>query len=294
MSKLMERIASNGNSHKDDEPRVGYEVIDRERALFYLQFNTDNRKVIRAEVKRISSDLLAGRHKPRVAEIRITADGRCIQGQHTLLAVVDTGVATVCTVHHNASDDEWGVLDTGTKRTVGQTLTRMGLPHGPALGTLTRKTMVWRVCGSPPVDGTAWEFNSTLTHSQLVEYAQEHADELLPHIRSSIPRSKKMPLMPRLWIAAVSVLLEDADPQLGSLFMAQLFDEAQADAMPLLLRKRLSTIAMRSRHQRPGSVVLVAMTVKAFNAWVAGREIKTLAWRPSEEFPQITIPEGVN
>jgi hypothetical protein len=298
MSKLIRRKSStNGNGTPTPrlEPTVAYEVIDREKALELLQFNTNNRRVQKPEVARIADDLVAGRFLPRVADIRVSANGVLLDGQHTLLAIVETGVSATCTVHRNASESEWSVIDAGTKRTVGQSLARMGHPNAADLGTTARCVLVWRTTGFPSVASDGRVFSRTLTNSRIIEYADNHADELLPFIRQAQRRISDKPLLPRCWVAALTVALSDADAELGNAFLEQVFGEAdEADTMALLLRERLSSIAMKSREHRPGTAVLLAMSIKAFNAWVSGREIKTLMWRPNEDFPQITIPEGVN
>lgn len=296
MSKLIKkRAAANGRSVGGKHPTVGYELIDREAALELLKFNTNNRKVQKPEVARIADDLVSGRFLPRVADVRVSASGVLLDGQHTLYAIVETGVAAICTVHRNASDSEWSVIDSGTKRTVGQSLARMGHPNATDLGTLAHYVLVQRETGYPSVAADGRVFSRGLTSSRILQYADQHAEELLPYIRQAQRRTHDNPLLPRCWAAAMAITLSDCHHELGSLFMEQVFGEVEpADEMPTLLRERLRSIAMKSREHRPGTAVLLAMVIKAFNAWVSGRQIKTLMWRPNEEFPQIIIPEGVN
>jgi len=269
-------------------------MVGRERALELLEFNTDNRNVQRIEVRRMVSDMHSGRFQPRVSDVRVSSTGVLLDGQHTLLAVVESGLPAWLTVHLNASDGEWSVIDSGTKRTVAQALGRMGYPQARNLAAVAKAVMVWRETGYPGVSGAGAQTEYGLSRSIIIEFADANAEELLPHVRRAVVRSKKMPLMPATWIAALSVALSDADRDLGDSFMAQLFGEVEAvGVMPLRLRERLSIIAMRSADHRPGSAVLLGMSIKAFNAWVSGREIRKLSWGPRQDFPQITIPEGV-
>lgn len=293
-SLLKKRVTSNGGV-SPAEPTVGYELIDREAALNLLQYNTNNRKVQKPEVERIAGDLQSGRFVDRVADVRVSTSGVLLDGQHTLLAIVESGVPAICTVHRNAQEQEWSVIDSGTKRTVGQSLSRMGHPNAADLGTLAHYVLVQRSTGYPAVAADGRVFSRTLSSSRIIEYADSHVEELLPYIRQAQRRVKDKPFMPRCWVAAMAVALSDSHDDLGPLFMEQVFGETEtSDAMPTLLRERLSAIAMKSREHRPGVAVLLAMYIKAFNAYVSGREIKTLKWAPHEEFPQITIPEGVN
>lgn len=293
-SLLKKRTATNGGAVAV-QPTVAYELIDREAALSLLQYNTNNRKVQKAEVARIADDLKSGRFLDRVADIRVSSSGVLLDGQHTLLAIVDSGIPAICTVHRNAQEAEWSVIDSGTKRTVGQSLSRMGHPNAADLGTLGHYVLVQRATGYPAVAADGRLYSRTLSSSRIIEYADAHVEELLPYIRQAQRRVSDKPFLPRCWVAAMAVALCDSHDELGPLFMEQVFGETEtSDAMPTLLRERLSAIAMKSREHRPGVAVLLAMFIKAFNAYVSGREIKTLKWAPHEEFPQITIPEGVN
>lgn len=67
------------------------EQIDPARAAVYLACNTGNRPLDPARVQRFARAIRRGRWQADRGAIEFAADGRLVNGQHRLFAIVATG-----------------------------------------------------------------------------------------------------------------------------------------------------------------------------------------------------------
>lgn len=83
-----------------------------------------NRKINKASVTAIAADMLAGRYVSDNGQtVTITSDGRLVDGQHRMSAIVKSGKAfdfLVCVIDANDVDQVFSTIDTGTARALSQ------------------------------------------------------------------------------------------------------------------------------------------------------------------------------
>jgi hypothetical protein len=75
-------------------PKERWESVSPKKALSYLKKNfKDNRNLRKLHVDRLSNDMRDGRWAPHALDTRIAfdTDGRLIDGQHTLRAIIESG-----------------------------------------------------------------------------------------------------------------------------------------------------------------------------------------------------------
>lgn len=93
-----------------------------DRAKRYLQGNIDNRKVRRKHVSDLAEQMAAGEWKLSHQGVAIAKDGRVIDGQHRLLAVIEADIEVAMNVSFDVDSDVYLVTDTHARRSVGDIL----------------------------------------------------------------------------------------------------------------------------------------------------------------------------
>ena len=88
----------------------------------FLERNTDNRSIRKSKVQTFAAALLAGNFKLTHQGIAIAPSGRVLDGQHRLLAIVQTGVPALMVVAFDTPEETYALIDRGTPRRVRDSL----------------------------------------------------------------------------------------------------------------------------------------------------------------------------
>jgi hypothetical protein len=91
-----------------------------------LSNNTRNRSVRRKNVEFFAKEILSGNWKLNAETIKVGRDGTLLDGQHRLYAVVETGMSIQCLLATDLDQDVFDTIDTGARRSAGDTLTVAG------------------------------------------------------------------------------------------------------------------------------------------------------------------------
>jgi hypothetical protein len=94
------------------------QTITPEMAKSYLLKNVSNRRLRKSWVAHLRSAMDRGEWQVTHQSIALTADGRVVDGQHRLHAVIAHGKPVEMMVMHGAPWDTFGVVDVGMKRTI--------------------------------------------------------------------------------------------------------------------------------------------------------------------------------
>lgn len=95
-------------------------------AASYLQKNTNNRPLNAKRVADIAKEITSGRWQLTHQGIAFARDGRLIDGQHRLTAIVDAGMTVEIMVARDCDEDSFHVIDVGGKRTAADVLSIAG------------------------------------------------------------------------------------------------------------------------------------------------------------------------
>lgn len=104
--------------------------IDPETAAFLLTFNTKNRNPSRATIRRFARTMTEGRWVPNVAVVSMGSDGALVNGQHTLRAIIESGLPQRVTLQTGQPPEARAVFDTGNKRNLAHVLDMNGISSG--------------------------------------------------------------------------------------------------------------------------------------------------------------------
>jgi hypothetical protein len=118
-----------------------------EMAAEFLKNNTHNRPVRPSHVKFLSRQMKAGEWVFNGATIVFDKDGQVLDGQHRLLAIVDSGVTCLTWVIKGVDPDAFATIDTNITRTKGDVVT-IAYPHErknvcKAVASAARYRIMW-------------------------------------------------------------------------------------------------------------------------------------------------------
>ncbi len=109
----------------------------------WLSTNIENNRIVReSKVDLYISDMRGGRWRNTGETIKFNPDGRLIDGQHRLQALVESGVAGVTmSIAFNVPDNALEVIDTGAGRRFADTLKMQEAVNRFASAAIVRRTL---------------------------------------------------------------------------------------------------------------------------------------------------------
>lgn len=110
--------------------------VEPEQAEKWLERNVANRTLRPSRVREYATAMTQGRWLYTADPIRFDEDGRLIDGQHRLLAVVRSGRTVEMHVVRGLAREAQDKVDTGATRTAADALKVRGFKHGAQLATI--------------------------------------------------------------------------------------------------------------------------------------------------------------
>lgn len=269
-------------------PRVSVETITPDEAVRYLEHNENVRKLRPSVVERYAADMAAGRWYVGTSVIGFDEEGNLRCGQHRLNGCVLADAPFTTIVSRDLTQQAIDNDDMGLKRTQADILKAKGETSAHALGATISNSWRW--------DQGLMMQSTTPTPSQVAEYLADH-----PTLRESCATAQILmgpPLHAR--ISAVGPFvhrIRQVDQDFAENFVKGLHTGVDLSEHDPILRLRQYYFGKRSnQYGRPSRQHELALCIKAWNAWIAGRPVKALRWgrggTGQEEFPLILGLDG--
>lgn len=171
-------------------------------AVFFMGYNTDNRKKNENQVRKIATDILDGKYATTHQGIAmvgtITSPVRLIDGQKRLQAIIDANKAINIPVYENVPALSFRYIDDTQPRTIAFRL------HQNAKNIAVARALMR---GSYPASGL-----TTFTASQVERVFRKYRD-LIESVQSYVVRSRRVGTAPMIAgvIRAIIFYKDDAD-----------------------------------------------------------------------------------
>lgn len=137
-----------------------------------LERNTHNRSVRPVLVRQIASDIVCGRWLLTPQTVSIASDGRLLDGQHRLMAVIKSGEAVQMMLATNCPIECFTAIDTGQSRTPGDILRIEGVRNATTVGSIIRLAHLYT-----RIPGLVWDNQSGMVSKQeLLEVYRSDPD----------------------------------------------------------------------------------------------------------------------
>ena len=270
---------------------VSQETISPEMAAKLLEVNTHNRHIVQSRVDLIAQDITDDNWVFNGESIKFSDTGKLLDGQHRLLAIYKSGKSIDSIIIRGLPEIAQDTVDSGAKRTFGNILTLRGEANVNTLASGIRVSWYITKYGEPKTSAVSYPSTSELlryflAHTGLREAAVlgSQAAHSSLHIQSGIS-------------TAVYYHMKAIDPGRATMFWDQLLlNDAPRGSAVHALRESLSKDL--SRPHRMSTTHKMALIIKAWNAWLEGKKMDYILWRPSgpaaESFPRLRAPIDAN
>ena len=255
---------------------MGVVTVTPVMAKTWLENNPINRPLRRKWALHLAEEMRGGRWHINGSTISFTKDGKLLDGQHRLTAIIESGKAVQMLVARNVDEYAFRSIDTGFRRSAAQIFGIDKIKNASASAAIAR-----------------WIHNieqGGVEHDRLSPFALMEVYEAHPLIEKyAMAQTHKgiKELMPSACLSVFVLSAEKYGPSVTDLFLYQFqTGEDMKRGSPVYeLRERF--IRQMGATAKLPARAKVAMTIKAVRAFVEDREIHQLRYAPDETFPSL-------
>jgi len=271
----------------DDEMVIQIVDISPEEAARLLEANAGNRRLDKSTVERYADAMRRGEWKLSHQGVAIDRDGNLLDGQHRLAAIVRSGVTVRMAVARQVDREAFSVLDTGKRRSAGDTLRLAGAQAPLHLAAALRYLHLYQVAPDSSWGGS----QSRLTNDQILKLHDAH-----PRMSDCVRRARVVSSSTGIIASAcataiyVTGLLHpefDEEPWFHGITTGANLDIGD----PRLVFRTFFANTRAAGKRQANNREHIAIYIKAWNAWVSGRKVKVLSFRKGELMPRAIRPK---
>lgn len=257
------------------------ERITPDQAEQMLARALSNAKIDQPSREAFERDMRAGAWVLNGAPIVFANDGRLLDGRARLLACIRSGSPFDTLVIRGVAPDAFETIDAVRKRTLADILSIRREHHGRPLAAALRILWAYSSGGTPGA-------GKTPSPTALLALLEQN-----PQIRESVmPALRAVPLLPHGCSIALHHLASATSPAKATQFLAQLQEPTVQAADHPIVQLRNVLLQMREQGGTRNQTYMLAVAIKAWNAFAAGKTIKLLRYAPEREsFPRIDAPK---
>jgi hypothetical protein len=252
------------------------EEITPQVAAAYLQHNGHNRPIRERRVRELVNDMAAGRWKEN-GEAGITFDwnGNIAGGQHTLTAVMRSGVTIRCRVTRGVEPEARATMNDSFKQRFSDDLSLTGVRSAGSGESLLRKILTWEKAAVGDAAGygglAAWGYQR-FTRAELAEAWPAYAEGVVRTIQDCYHWKRPWSLVGNMgalefayWLLVVK---NDNNPVTVADYFDRLARGSQDDEDRVLEQVRLKL------HKKPNTTPYqVFWLSRGWNAWTRGEKL---------------------
>lgn len=251
-------------------------VVTPSDATRLIAFFKSAGKVDQKLVKAYAEDMASSRWMLNGATIVLSKDSKVLDGRARLLACVQAKQSFKTLIIDGVDDGAFETIDAVRKRRLADVLTIRRFPHGRALAAALR--LIW-----------SHHSNSLATPRSVSPIVLLDLIEAHPEIRDSVlPSLRAAPLLPHGTGIALHYLFSLVDPKKSDEFFAKVGTAllSNKEGPAALLGRVLADLREKGGTRK--QLYLVAVSIKAWNAFASGKPLKQLRFSPDREpFPEI-------
>jgi hypothetical protein len=221
--------------------------VTGELAAQWLDANVSNRTVRRRKVNMFKRDMLAGNWRTIGDPVRFDLNGKLVDGQHRLIALVEANeesakpITVLLLVVRGVDPDDQVVMDTGTPRSAADQLKMRGYENYPLLAAATKWLIFW--------DRRQLYVESSLkavTHMEIMEYVDNNPPLL--DVIAQVAKLRTHIDMPASYVAVAYYICFRIEAEEAHEFFQQLSDGIGLESGDpvLALRNRLRELRINS------------------------------------------------
>lgn len=266
-------------------PAYGVQDIGPDEAKEILLGNTHNRHLRSRVVNMYADDMRSGAWRENGESIKIAVDGTVLDGQHRLHAIVESQTRHRVLVVTGLPMETQETVDGGAKRKFADVLKLRGEVNCVGLAAAVRRVHLWEAGGRRGLRGGV---NPTTT--QMLTTLEKYP-ELRRSVQITALVGTHVPL-PTSVLSLCHFLFERLDYEDTEFFFARLRDGVNLDQTDPIYVLRRTVVNANTDRSRLVETQMIALVIKAWNAYREGRSIQVLSFKPGGSSPE-KFPEPV-
>lgn len=269
-------------------PIVTRELIAPDDARRLLDGNVGNRPIRRGLIARLASDMAEGRWIEGSSTIALAPDGRLLDGQHRLMALIQSESVLWFWIARGVDPAAYEVTDVGQPRTLADFLHHRGELSS---STLALGVVLLQRWDAHHLIEMSYRCQPAPSIPTLIAYWDLHREELRAALVTSRRALLHRILSPQRALF-LSAMLRRVDANDAEAFLTSLVTPPPGETSDHPIYK-IRMLILNDRRQVAGHMGLTrlaALVFKAWNYWREGRlAIGSLIWRSTgptaEDFP---------
>lgn len=254
-------------------------------AAVWLERNTHNRRLRVSHAARMAADMRAGKWA-QTGQVNVTFSrtGVLLDGQHTLSAVVSSGLPLLAVVVTGVDDDAQSFIDTGVPRQFKDALALQGVMQASHVASIARQLYTYDNTASRASNSNSKIAPTVAQLQDLVDETPQIGEAVRAAVRlyDGIGRVVPVSLGGLVWIL-FGRLDANARDEFFEKFITGLGLDVETD--PVYVLRRQLTRPMQAYERTPSQRLKLAWTIKAWNAYRNQRPVSRLSFTPREAFP---------
>ena len=244
------------------------EMIDMARAKQLFETNFElNRRVNSTRLSQLIADMKAGRFIANGDTIRIDKNGKLIDGQHRLLAILATGIAVESVVVWDIDPKAVLTIDTGMARTAAHLLKMSGseAPNASSMTAVARSVIMYQQDKTQP------------SKPEIADFAIAHEKEISHAVHLATPVTKVFKGGIGLYGCSAYVL-NKVDPEWSVEFFAALSEgDSLLKGDPILALRNYLVKSQRTSSTKWGLLDGLSPIFRTWNLWRQGKTVKSIS-----------------
>jgi hypothetical protein len=263
-------------------------LITPQLAAEFLKRNLNNRKLRDRHVKKLAKEMSNGKWVLNGEPIQFNNKGELINGQHRLHAIVLSNVSVYILVVSGIEDENaFATIDQNSLSRGAHTVLQMkGVNYAPIMVSISKKLIHWKNTH----DKFNFSFNNNaykeVSSSDVVDFYEENETDIL-FVFEAIRDARLIKTCgARSALMAALYICYKANPKTAPRFISMLKSGiGLQDQSPVLLLREKLTYSVPKEGGRLWDQEVMALTIKAFNAYSERKTRKILRWTEKEKFP---------
>ncbi len=271
---------------------MNYEVVEMTpaKAKELLLRNPVGNRILRSpQLNKIANEIKSGQWKFTGDPIKISKSGILLDGQHRLSGVIAAGIPAKMAIIWGIDDEVFSVLDTVHLNRGPADFLKLNNIKNPSLtAAVVKRLLVWEKTQDKSQFNMSSNISRFIVPREITEYGTVNDAE----IQSTISMVARTAIVKNCgagsaFIAAI-IIVNRVDPVATNGFTRDVIDGVmlQKNSPAMLLRNKMMEPPMRGRASI-WNTELMAVTIKAWNYHVIGKEVSRLLWvHGRDKFPQ--------
>jgi hypothetical protein len=256
-----------------------------ELAEVLLRTNPNNRKVSQPIVNKYARDIANGRWEHNGEPIIIADTGELNDGQQRCLAVIETGITITTQITFGPKRETRRTIDIGKKRKIGEHLGMSGIHNGNNVGHAVALIIMMEKYDKI---SDSQEFRPTT--AEVMDWVDQHPE--IHECITEMVRVGSLFKVSRGLIAALRYTFSKISKDDSDTFFQRLESGANLGEKDPIFRLRKRLIENMGANAKLSQSAVAALTIKAWNYFRKGRQIRALGRRAKGVGPEtFPVPE---